>query len=239
MSQAVADLLGEVQAVFDSHRAGLETGFSDQSRRAVMDALGAAATAYRAAVYEDDHSAAQTELAGQTLDDFLTLALAYVEQTLRVNRRPDDLYHAYNILRLDEGEAAVDHLYVMLEGQVAMLSSGLLSADEALALLQSMRHSDLYRADQHTYTLYPNRDLPGFLQKNVVTAEQIADSALVAALAAAGDQRLLVRDVAGNYHFHGSFRNAGDAAAVLDVLAQEPAYADLATAEARLHSRPL
>ncbi len=196
-----------------------------------MDALGAAATAYRAAVYDDDHSSTQTELAGPVLGDFLTLALAYVEQTLRVNRRPDDLYHAYNILRLEEGGAAVDHLYVMLEGQVAMLSSGMLSADEVLALLKSMRHSDLYRADQHTYTLYPNRDLPGFLQKNVVTAEQIQDSALVAALETAGDQRLLIRDVAGNYHFHGSFRNAGDVAAVLDLLAQEPAYADLVTAE--------
>ncbi len=56
----------------------------------------------------------------------------------------------------------------------------------SLALLQSMRHSDLYRADQHTYMLYPNRDLPGFLQKNVVTPDQIADSALVAALADSG-----------------------------------------------------
>ena len=180
VSQAVADLLAEVQTVLDGHRAGLETGFNDRSRRSVMDALGEAATAYRTAVYRNDRAAAQTELTRQALDEFLALALAYVEQTLRVNRRPDDLYHAYNILRLGDGEAAVDHLYVMLEGQVAMLSSGLLSADEALALLHSMRHSDLYRADQHTYMLYPNRKLPGFLQKNVVTAEQIADSALVA-----------------------------------------------------------
>jgi hypothetical protein len=110
----------------------------------------------------------------QTLSDFLRLALAYIDQTLRVNRRPDDLYHAYNILRLEEQGAAVDHLYVMLEGQVAILSSGLLSADEALALLKSMRHSDLYRADQHTYMLYPNRELPGFLEKNVVPAERLA-----------------------------------------------------------------
>ena len=59
----------------------------------------------------------------------------------------------------------------MLEGQVAMLSSGLLSADESLALLQSMRHSDLYHDDQHTYLPYPNRDLPGFMQRNVVTPD--------------------------------------------------------------------
>ena len=95
-------------------------------------------------------------------------------------------------------------------------------------MLRSLRDSDLYRADQHSYMLYPNRELPGFQQKNNVTADQVAESALVAALTAAGDRRLLIRDQAGVYHFNGRFRNANDAAAVLDDLAQEPAYAELA-----------
>jgi len=231
VSQVVADLLGQVQAVFDNHHADLKTGFSDQSRRAVMDALGAAATTYRTAVYQDEHTSVPTEITGEALCDFLALALAYVEQTLRVNRRPDDLYHAYNILRLEEEGAAVDHLYVMLEGQVAMLSSGMLSAVEVLALLKSMRHSDLYRADQHTYMLYPNRELPGFLEKNVVPAERIASSPLVEALMVDNDERLLVADTSGHYHFNGSFRNATDVTAVLDVMAHEPAYADLVASE--------
>jgi hypothetical protein len=79
----------------------------------------------------------------------------------------------------------------MLEGQVALLSSGLLSPEEALALLQSLRHSDLYRADQHSYMLYPHRHLPGFRHKNNVPAQKVADSPLVKALAANGDGRLL------------------------------------------------
>jgi hypothetical protein len=79
--------------------------------------------------------------------------------------------------------------------------------------------------------LYPNRRLPSFRQKNNVTAAQVASSKLVAALTAAGDGRLLVKDEAGLFHFNGRFRNANDAAAVLDSLAQEPAYAQWATAE--------
>ena len=67
----------------------------------------------------------------------LDLALAYVDHTLRANRRADGLYHSYNILRLSKADAAASMpLYEMLEGQVAILSSGLLSGDEALALLQ-------------------------------------------------------------------------------------------------------
>ena len=71
----------------------------------------------------------------------------------------------------------------MLEGQVAILSSGMLTPDESLALLHSLRHSDLYRADQHSYMLYPNRQLARILwQKNNIPAARVADSELVAAL---------------------------------------------------------
>ncbi|MCA9875045.1 MAG: hypothetical protein KC441_15355, partial [Anaerolineales bacterium] len=231
VNTAVADLFTAVQATLAAHQPALETGFDGRARRTIMDELGAAATAYRTIVYRYGLPSTQAELDGQTLADFLALAQGYVDDTLRANRRPDDLYHAYNILRLENGTAAVDHLYPMLEGQVAILSSGLLAPAEALALLRSLRHSDLYRADQHTYILYPNRALPGFRQKNNVRPEQVADSALVAALAAAGDGRLLSRDEADVYHFHGAFRNAADAARVLDQLAQEPDYASLVAAE--------
>ena len=63
--------------------------------------------------------------------------------------------------------ASVGHLYEMLEGQVAILSSGLLSGEESLLLLESLRHSQLYRPDQHSYILYPDRKLPGFSRKEL------------------------------------------------------------------------
>jgi hypothetical protein len=119
----------------------------------------------------------------------------------------------------------------MLEGQVAILSSGLLDAAEALALLESLRRSEIYRADQHSYILYPNRRLPGFLQKNNVAAAQVAASPLLSALAAAGDTRLLREDVDGAYHFNGRFRNASDVQHVLAELGAEPTYAGLAAAD--------
>jgi len=132
---------------------------------------------------------------------------------------------------LREGETTIENLDLMLEGQVAILSSGMLPPEEALALLQSLRHSALYRADQHSYLLYPNRQLPGFLAKNNIPAARVQDSALVAALTAAGDRRLITRDVAGIYHFNGDFRNAGDVVRVLNELAQEPTYAVPVAAE--------
>jgi hypothetical protein len=231
VNPAAADLFSAVHGILQAHRLQLETGFTDQTRRAMMGRLGAAATAYRSSVYQGGISSQRVELDCQMLRDFLALAQRYVEHTLRTNRRPDGLIHSYNILRPHEQGAAVDNLYLMLEGQVALLSSGMLTPEEALSALRSLRRSDLYRPDQHSYMLYPHRQLPGFLQKNQVPAAAVAASPLVAALTAANDRRLLIRDDDGVYHFNGSFRNAGDVARTLDELAQEPTFAQLAAAE--------
>jgi hypothetical protein len=231
VNAAVAALFTEVQTILSAHLVHLQSGFNDGERRAIMDEMGAAATVYRATLYTKGLPEEQVTLSGQAVGDLLALAQRYIEQILRANRRLDGLYHAYNILRLEPETAAIEHLYPTLEGQVAILSSGLLAPDEALALWRNLRQSDLFRADQHSYMLYPHRQLPGFRQKNNIPAEKVADSPLVSALAGNGDSRLLALDDVGVFHFNGRFRNAHDVTLVLDDLAQEPAYADLVAAE--------
>jgi hypothetical protein len=196
-----------------------------------MDALGQAGSDYRWNLYDNGFSG---DLDGVGLDRvlaFLDLAQRFVEHTIRANERPDHLYHAYNVLHLGAGVASVDHLYEMLEGQVAVLSSGLLSAEQALALLRSLRASSMYRADQHSYMLYPDRDLPGFLQKNQLSPDRVQGSALIAALVEDGDRTLVLRDENSAYHFCGSFRNARDVKRALAALEQRERYAALVDAE--------
>jgi hypothetical protein len=120
----------------------------------------------------------------------------------------------------------------MLEGQVAILSSGLLSGEESLKLLESLRHSQLYSPDQHSYILYPDRKLPGFLEKNCITPEQVRGLALVTELVKVKDKALLVKDEDGNYHFSGAIQNAKDVIRALDALKDQPRFAELVTADA-------
>lgn len=228
----------EVRAFFDAVHAGLrahagalEIGFDDRSRRAFMDALGDAGSRYRRNLYEHGLSGAWDAVDGAALTGFLGLARRYLEHTLRANRRPDALFHAYNVLALEGDGAAIHRLDEMLEGQVAVLSSGLLSASAALELLASLRRSRLYRADQHSYVLYPDRDLPGFLAKNRIPAERVAASALLTALLARGDARVVVRDENGDARFHGDFRNVKGVRRALAALAREDAWATLVAAE--------
>ncbi|MCA9985483.1 MAG: hypothetical protein KDE59_14355, partial [Anaerolineales bacterium] len=227
--ESVGRLLSEMEGILSAHRPDLQRGFSGASRRGFMDGMGEAVTAYRQQLYAAGLGGVQTELTLGRLRAFLALTLAYLEQTLRANQRPDGLYHAYNTLVLRPEQADVAHLYLMLEGQVAILSSGLLTPAEAATLLQKMRHSELFRPDQHSYMLYPQRRLPGFLEKNNVPAERLADLALVQKLLAAGDRRLLSRDEQGGYHFNGHFHNVHDVRHQLDQLAEELPYkADVA-----------
>jgi hypothetical protein len=198
----------------------------------VMDALGQAGSEYRRTCYSHGFSGDLARLPVPDMVAFLDLALEYVDHSLRLNKRSDDLYHAYNILHLDSNRASISHLYEMLEGQVAVLSSGMLSGEESLALLESMRNSQLYRADQHSYILYPDRELPGFLEKNCISPARVRGLALVSELEKAQDRTLITRDENGNYHFNGQIRNVIDVRRSLEKLKSQPRFAELAKAEA-------
>lgn len=177
---------------------------SDEARRQYTDAAGMAGEAYRTAAYAG-FSGEKVELESEHIRLFLARILALLDRSIASNRRPDGLYHAYNLIRFEGTHAlTISHLYEMLEGQVAILSSGYLSPAEAADLLDAMRASALYREDQRSYMLYPNRTLPSFFQKNTLTAEQ-ASAPLVQRLL---NTTLFTQDCEGEVHFNADFRNA-------------------------------
>jgi hypothetical protein len=89
------------------------------------------------------------------------------------------MYHSYNLMSIrNKKEISISYLNEMLEGQVAVLSSGYLSPKDALKLLDSMKKSALFRPDQYSYLLYPNKQLPKFLEKNNIPKEALKESNL-------------------------------------------------------------
>ena len=91
-----------------------------------------------------------------------------MEQSIRSNKREDGLYHAYNLMTVKGNGVQVSYLPEMLEGQVAVLSSKYLSAYENADVLDALKSSALFREDQYSYILYPNKDLPRFTSKNCI-----------------------------------------------------------------------
>ena len=130
-----------------------------------------------------------------------------------------------------EGDGiSISYLDEMLEGQVAVLSSGYLTAEESLEVLEGLRQSTLYREDQASYILYPNKELPGFLQRNNVPESAVSSSKLLSKMVETGDTRIISKDVNGGYHFNGNFKNAGDLDKALTSL-EDSEFADLVAKE--------
>ncbi len=230
LSVELADLAADVSGVLAGYADRLDGGFSDRDRRALMDELGGAGTRFRERIYAGlDQS--RREVSAQQVAELLDLAQRYVEASLERNWRSDGLVHSYNVMDIGRDTASVRRLAPMLEGQVAALSSGLLSPQRSVELLAALRSSALYRADQHSYILYPDKDLPGFLQRNRFSQERGSRCPLVGALVAAGNRSLVIQDVHGDLHFAAHIRNAGTVSGELDRLSEDPQWSPLVAAD--------
>jgi hypothetical protein len=189
---------------------------SPEDRGKTMDELGEAGSDYRLGLYERGLAGPREKAGADELVALCDIVVRDLDRSLRANRRPDGLYHAYNLMQREGGRVEIRRLPAMLEGQVAVLSSGILEPEEAAALLEALRASDLYRPDQASYLLYPDRLLPAFLEKNKIPRELAEGSPLAMALLERGDSRLILRDGEGDYHFSSGLHNARDLEAVLD-----------------------
>lgn len=188
-------------------------------RRELLDALGEVGGSYRDAVRSQPTE--RVQLDGAALAAHLEVVARWLARTVRRNRRPDGLYHAYNLLTLETGMASIEHLDEMLEGQVAVLSSGVLEPAEVDALLAALPGSALYRPDVRSYQLYPEPSIPTFLERNRVPTARWQANALLVALIEQGDRRLVVRDIDGGVHFAAPLRNAQDVSDALATLAAD------------------
>ncbi len=186
----------------------LKAPISDQQRKSILDGLGVPASEYRQKIYDEDFSGKKSALLLNDLAEFIDLALAHLHHAIDANKRQDSLYHAYNLMTVvDGGDISIAHLPEMLEGQVAALSSGYLSAERSLEVMDALKASALFREDQYSYVLYPNKSLPRFLNKNNIDAKTLSSSTLLSQLVSVGNMDIVTKDCLGGYHFNGNFNN--------------------------------
>ncbi|MEC7978547.1 MAG: hypothetical protein VX189_06400 [Planctomycetota bacterium] len=218
VSREVLDFFHGVGRVISETRFDSKDPMTPTERSDVVRRLGQAGSDYRSQLYNQGMTGDTAMLGRDALCQFLNDAREMMESTIRSNRRSDGLYHAYNLLSWDNEGAKVETLYEMLEGQVAVLSSGLLSACEANQLLETMRKSPLFRQNQQSYMLYPDRQLPDFLSKNCLPQEDVDSSPLLRVLLENPDTGIVRQDVDGGVHFDGRFRNSSEVGAALEAL---------------------
>jgi hypothetical protein len=209
ISKEVKILLDDINSIFEENIGLLEKGVDDISRKKILDQLGKASENYRNIVYKG-FSGVKIQVNKDSLDSFINISLQYINQTIKTNQREDGLYNSYNLLHFENQGYQVEHLHEMLEGQVAVLSSGFLSAEESLKLLIALRNSKIYRKDQKSFMLYPNKELPRFLEKNTIPENKVEEIDWLAEQVRNNKFDVIEKDINGQYHFNGMFRNSAE-----------------------------
>jgi hypothetical protein len=230
LSNELIEFYHSVRETLDTNQGLLAGDISDADRKMILDQLGKAASDYRSQIYKSGFWGKKRTASINGLKRFIKLSLDFVNHSIAKNRRKDGLYHAYNLMTYNQNGVMISYLDEMLEGQVAVLSSGFLDGRQSLAVLDAMKHSKLFREDQYSYILYPNKKLPGFLNKNIIDEADAKSSALVQALVKNGDNTIVEKDIEGKYHFNGNFKNANDLKKALENIS-DPSYLGLIHAE--------
>ena len=220
LHEEVRDLLRSCRNELEAHKGQLDNGWDDKTRYKLSVALGRHGESYRERAYKG-FGMRHVAYAKEELLAALELSIRYMDQTIQCNRKDNGLYHAYNLIHLGRGEWKVTELYDMLEGQVAVLSSKLLDDEQSLEVLDSLKRSALFRPDQFSYLLYPNRDIPGFFDRNHIPEDRLEKNRLLRQMRERGDKRLLETDARGQGYFNGSITNAQDVQAIMEQVIYE------------------
>ncbi len=209
LSAELADFFNEVVATLLNNKQLLAGKITDKDRKTILDGLGNAGSTYRLSIYKNGFKGAKKIISKKDLLVFFEVLKEYLSHTITANKRADNMYHAYNLMTVkNEKEVSLSYLPEMLEGQVAVLSSGMLSPKEALKVLDGLKSSALFREDQYSYILYPNKELPRFDKKNNIAADKAESSELLLQLIKDQNTQIVETDILGNYHFNGNFNNA-------------------------------
>ncbi|WP_374657271.1 hypothetical protein [Inhella sp.] len=179
------------------------------ARRRFLDAAGDILDRWRASAYRGAPARRLTQAAPGLLVDLARSLLPLVDASLRRCKRGDGLYDSYTLVAFSAGKAEVSRLYPMLEGQVALMSCGLLSLGDAVDLLDALFASPIYCPVRRSFMLYPDRQLPGFFERNRLDAQALA-LPVVQQLLAQGRSDLLQQQSDGTVRFAPKLSNRAD-----------------------------
>jgi 3-dehydroquinate dehydratase len=72
------------------------------------------------------------------LKRFTAVSIAFIDHSIQANQK-NKLYQSYNLMSVNSDKVIVSNLSEMLEGQVAVLSSGYLDGKASLEIIDALR----------------------------------------------------------------------------------------------------
>ena len=230
-AEALVELIRGLDQALESSPA--EAGRTPESRYGMVRQLGLAGERYRKATYAKTLGD-RIKLRASEVKNLIAAARGHIRATIEANKRPDGLYHAYNILDIDAGRqtAEIKTLGPMLEGQVAILSSEAIDESQAFEVIEALRSSPLYCPRRNSYILYADKTLPTFLNYNRIEPSEAEAIPLLSNMLANEDPSLVVRSPDGCVRIQADIRNRFELEEALEQLRTDPNQADAVQADA-------
>ena len=178
------------------------------SKYELLNKMGTNYSNYCSSVYNKNFNT--SEISKNDLLKNLDLIFSLINSTIDNNKRDDYFYHSYNILEHNKNKTDISHQKLMLEGQVAVLTSNKLNLKQSVNLISNLYKSTLFRPDQNSFILYPNKVDFSFLQRNQIPKkynDYISKNKF---------KGVFVKDVNSNYRFNSSIRNEFELKSYLD-----------------------
>lgn len=237
LHEPTVTLLEELLTILNTYQRCCETGFDDAKRYLFVREVGSAGERHRLQVYSRKSLHTRRVVDAGSIREYINILGTYLRTSISHARREDGLYHGYTVLGHDSESLSIGYLPLMLEGQVAVISSGLLEPSELCDLLDSLERSDLYESRQNSYLLYPPAKVKSFLQINLINEEEVSSSKLLSRLLSMGDSRLVIRDAGGSVHFASDLSTRDELNRVLELLKADSSLQALVKKEqALIHS---
>ena len=205
---------------------------NDNNRFEFVEKLGNLFANYRNSVYNNGFSG-QQKLTITVIRELFNKINHILDKTIELNKSQNGFFHSYNTLNIDLKNKSIDleNLDLMLEGQVAALSSGQIEIDDSIVLLESLFKSKLYRKDINSFILYPIKETLPFLEKNIIPNDDIDKSKLLRNMLEQSDRSIIDSDANGDIRFNPEFKNSFDLSNKLKNLETKNKYGDLITKE--------
>ncbi len=214
LPKAMVKCLNELAKVYEAFEPSVPAKDA-KARKEFTDKIGLIFEAERFEFYKNGYNAGEEEFETAKVVQILKDFNKHVEYSIKANKRADGLYHSYNTVKISDNAMEIVYLQEMLEGQVAVLSSEVLTPEEVQDVVVALRNSKIYEARQNSYMLYPNKVLPAFQDKNCVSKKDVSE---IADLIKRTGNLYLEKDVNDVYHFNPDFRNSN---VILNFIAQQ------------------
>tara|TARA_S200000501_G_scaffold81790_1_gene73844 strand:+ start:74209 stop:77589 length:3381 start_codon:yes stop_codon:yes gene_type:complete len=196
----------EIFKFFDDVYCLLKNRYPDDNKTFLK--MGQKFSNYRQIIYKKSFSDKKSIKLKEILD-FIDLSIELLDKSISSNKKDNGLFHGYNTVHFKQKikNLNIQHLPLMLEGQVAALSSNKLNIKETIKLLENLYTSDLFRKDMKSFILYPEKKIIAFLEKNIIPSSLINESSLIKLMVNQKNYSIVNIDSENNLRFNPSLIN--------------------------------